>query len=366
MHSGVGRTRFQTWRLDRWHRSSLARLAALCVTWELHQQPGRWNGGRGEGIQCGIEPGESGLGQRRGRCACTHPGRRSDDMRQGTKMRGFVVITGCSTGIGEAAAQHLASRGYHVFAGVRRAQDAERLERHVIGRCTPLILDVTDQGSIERAFRAIDEEVGDSGIQGIVNNAGVAKGGPLEFLDMEVWRDQFEVNFFGLISVTKAAMPLIRKGGGRVVLVGSTSGRVATPLMGPYTSSKFAVEGLADSLRLELAPSGIHVSVIEPGAIRTAIWEKGRQEAARLRSEMPPEAMEHYGELVDSIVKGIEFQDKSAVSPHKVAEAIEHALSSPRPRARYPIGRDAWVSVTASRLLPTRFMDGLISRVVRP
>jgi NAD(P)-dependent dehydrogenase (short-subunit alcohol dehydrogenase family) len=282
-------------------------------------------------------------------------------------MRGAVLITGCSTGIGEATAQHLASKGFQVYAGVRKDADAEHLERHVVGQCTPLLLDVTDGAQVAAAVERIDAEVGRAGLRGVVNNAGIAKGGPLEYLPIDDWRQQLEVNVIGLVAVTQACMPLLRRDdSGRIVLIGSMSGKVGTPLMAPYAASKFAVEGLADSLRMELRGTSLHVSLIEPGAVRTAIWDKGRVEAARLRTELPPEALERYGAHVDAIEKGIEMQDRNGVPPVKVAEAVEHALTAERPRSRYPVGKDAWAGALISRVLPDRAVDAVITRIARP
>jgi NAD(P)-dependent dehydrogenase (short-subunit alcohol dehydrogenase family) len=235
-----------------------------------------------------------------------------------------------------------------------------------MGRCRPLILDVTSASDIEAAIAAVEAEVGDAGLAGLVNNAGIAKGGPLEYLSIDDWRQQFEVNVIGLVAVTKAAMPLLRRAGGRIVLIGSMSGKVGAPLMAPYTGSKFALEGIADSLRMELIGSGMAVSLVEPGAVRTAIWDKGRSESERLRRELPPEAMERYARFVDALDKGIEMQDRNGVAPVKVAEAIEHALTADRPKARYPVGRDAWAGAAAARLLPSRALDAVVSRMVRP
>lgn len=281
-------------------------------------------------------------------------------------MAGAVLITGCSTGIGEATAMLLAGRGYHVFAGVRRAQDAERLERHVMGRCTPLLLDVADEESVEEAMAAVHSAVGDAGLAGVVNNAGIAKGGPLEYLPLQDWRDQLEVNVIGQVAVTKAAMPLLRLATGRIVFIGSMSGKVAAPMMGPYTASKFAIEGLADALRMELASTGIKVAVIEPGAVRTAIWDKGRSDVERMRRELPAEAQERYAPLIASIEKGIEMQDAGGVPPVKVAEAVLHALTASRPRLRYPVGKDAWAGSIVSRALPDRALDAILTRIVKP
>jgi NAD(P)-dependent dehydrogenase (short-subunit alcohol dehydrogenase family) len=185
-----------------------------------------------------------------------------------------VLVTGASTGIGQACASRLVREGCRVFAGVRRAEDGERLSAAEPERLQWLLLDVTDAAQIAAAAEAVSRQVGEHGLAGLVNNAGIAIGGPLEFVTPDALRRQFEVNVIGLHAVTAAFLPLLRRGNGRIVHMGSISGRIASPFIGPYTASKHAVEGLTDSLRLELAPEGIHVSVIEPGQVRTPIWDK--------------------------------------------------------------------------------------------
>jgi NAD(P)-dependent dehydrogenase (short-subunit alcohol dehydrogenase family) len=272
---------------------------------------------------------------------------------------GAVLVTGASTGIGEATVRALAGRANRVYAGVRKAEDADRLRAD---RITPVILDVTDQDQIDAAVRLITEEVGDRGLGGVVNNAGVALGGPLEYLPLDEWRTQLEVNVIGQVAVTRAVLPLIRAGRGRIVFIGSIGGRVGTPLMGPYAASKFAVEGLAESLRHELAPWGIAVSVIEPGAIKTAIWDKGRATADRLEQELPEEARERYAGAMQEARDGIEQNDRRGIGPEKVAEAVEHALFHPRPRHRYLVGTDAKGAAFLSRFLPDRAKHRFVGR----
>jgi NAD(P)-dependent dehydrogenase (short-subunit alcohol dehydrogenase family) len=189
--------------------------------------------------------------------------------------KGTVLITGASTGIGEATAVHLAERGHPVFAGVRNEADGERVAaRH--RAITPVLIDVTQDDQIEAAFKTLSDTVGEAGLAGLVNNAGIGRGGPLEYISQDDWRQQFDVNVLGQVAVTRTMLPLIRKATGRIVFVGSIGGRYATPFLAPYNSSKFAVRAIADSLRGEMSLFGIHVSLIEPGAVKTEIWEKGR------------------------------------------------------------------------------------------
>jgi NAD(P)-dependent dehydrogenase (short-subunit alcohol dehydrogenase family) len=274
-----------------------------------------------------------------------------------------VLVTGASTGIGEATARSLAAGGRMVFAGVRQEADADRLRGQNL---TPVLLEVTDEGQVAAVAEQIADEVGSAGLAGVVNNAGVALGGPLEFLPLDEWRSQLEVNVVGQVAVTRSVLPLIRQGHGRIVFVGSISGRFGTALMGPYVASKFAVEGLAEALRYELSPWKIPVSVVEPGAVRTAIWEKGRATADRLERQLPPESAERYGEAMQSIRDGIEKSDKNGVAAEKVARAIEHALFAKRPQLRYLVGADAKLVGALGRVLPDRAKHAVMARLAGP
>lgn len=278
----------------------------------------------------------------------------------------FVVVTGASTGIGRACALELDRKGWRVFAGVRRSADADTLRTLASDRLTPIELDVTNEEQVDAAFARIDDEVGARGLRGLVNNAGVALGGPLEYLPTERWQHQFDVNVFGQVRVTRAALPLLRRSPGRIVFIGSNSGRVAAPLMGPYTASKFAIEGIADTLRLELHGSGISVVVVQPGAIKTDIWGKGREQVDAVIDLLPAEAMDHYGVTVEAIRGGIDSSERSGASPDAVAEVLRRALTARRPRTRYQVGLDARVSVTLARVLPGRVLDPLLRKAMRP
>jgi NAD(P)-dependent dehydrogenase (short-subunit alcohol dehydrogenase family) len=275
-----------------------------------------------------------------------------------------ILITGSSTGIGEACALHLDKLGHQVYAGVRRETDGNRLRASASDRLSPVIIDVTDQASIEAAAKRVESEVGR--LDGLVNNAGVGRGGPIEFLSLDEWRDQFDVNVFGQIAVTKAMMPLIRRSGGRIAFVGSIGGRVATQSLAPYNASKFAIEAIGDSLRQELRPWGIQVSIIEPGAISTEIWNKANETVDRLEREYPAEARSLYAKHIEGQKKAIEFQSKNAVPPQKVADAVEHALFARRPRTRYVVGRDARMTAAMKSLLPDRALDAVIRRITGP
>jgi NAD(P)-dependent dehydrogenase (short-subunit alcohol dehydrogenase family) len=276
-----------------------------------------------------------------------------------------VLVTGASTGIGEATAYRLSANGHHVFAGVRKDDDGERLRARARGRITPLRLDVTNETHIEQAVNAIAAEVGESGLDGVVNNAGIGRGGPVEYLSLEEWRTQFEVNVFGQVAVTKAMLPLIRKARGRVIFVGSIGGRWSNPFIAPYNSSKFALAAISDSLRNELRGFGIHVSLIEPGSIKTEIWQKGRETADELEQQLPPEGIERYGRVLETAKRTIDFQERHGSDPSEVAKVIEHALTTARPRPRYLVGKDAKLQAALVRLLPHSTRDFIVRRALR-
>ena len=199
----------------------------------------------------------------------------------------YLFITGASTGIGRAAALAFTGEGYFVFAGVRREQDGKALAEAGKERIEPILIDVTDQGQILAARNHIEQRVGEAGLAGLINNAGVAVAGPVEFLPQAEWELQLRVNVLGQIAVTRAFIPLLRRGRGRIINMGSISDRFGAPLIAPYATSKFALAGLTDSLRGELRPWGIRVSLIEPGPVATPIWEKSRANAGRLRQTAP-------------------------------------------------------------------------------
>src|SRR5919109_1586684 len=190
---------------------------------------------------------------------------------------GAVVVTGASTGIGRATALYLDRKGYRVFAGVRKQADAKSLSDAGSDRLTPITIDVTKQRSITAARQQVERAVGDGGMAGLVNNAGVGGRGPIETMPLEDFRDVLEVNLVGQLAVTQAFLPLIRKAKGTVVFVASIGGRVASPFMSPYNTSKFGVEALGESLRHEVKPWDIDVVIVEPGSIDTDIWAKGEE-----------------------------------------------------------------------------------------
>lgn len=270
-----------------------------------------------------------------------------------------VLVTGASTGIGEACARYLAARGWRVFAGVRQPADARRLEGAHIH---PVTLNVTKPQHIQNSIEQITAAVGPTGLQGLVNNAGIAVVAPLEFLPLEELRRQFEVNFFGQVAVTQACLPLLRRGQGRVVNISSISGKVTAPLFGPYSTSKFALEAFSDALRRELAPWDIHVASIEPGAIKTPIWQKGVARADEMLAKLPAQAHEFYGPAMQRTLGFGRRSDERGIHPDAVAEAVHHALTARRPRTRYAMGLGARVVIFLLRFIPDRWMDWFLVR----
>ena len=274
-----------------------------------------------------------------------------------------VLVTGASTGIGRACAERLATAGHTVYAGVRSESDAERLRQEAPAPLQPLLLDITDEEAVRRAFERIGAETGGR-LAGVVNNAGIAVAGPVEFTGTDHWRRQFEVNLFGHVSVTRSAIPLLRRDRGRIVFMSSLGGRLAQPFIAPYTASKFALEALADSLRLELRPWRVSVSLVEPGAVRTPIWAKSLAAADILLGDAPPEIHRLYGVAVEAATRASRRSAERGVEPGAVADAVEHALTASRPRTRYVVGREARIGVLAARLLPDRLRDELLLRLV--
>lgn len=271
-----------------------------------------------------------------------------------------VVITGASTGIGEACALYLDRLGFCVFAGVRKAADGEALRARASAHLTPLFIDVTDTAQIATAAQTVAAAVGSAGVVGLVNNAGIAVGGPLEFLPLAELRRQFEINVLGQVAVTQAFLPLLRQGRGRVVNMSSISGRVAMPFFGPYSASKFALGALNDALRVELKPWGIAVICVEPGSIATPIWAKSLSGADEITNNLPAAAEELYGKKLAVLRQTVSKVGRRGISPEKVAATVHRALTANRPKTRYLVGLDAKVGALLVKLLPDRLRDWLI------
>jgi NAD(P)-dependent dehydrogenase (short-subunit alcohol dehydrogenase family) len=271
-----------------------------------------------------------------------------------------VLVTGASTGIGRATALRLDASGWRVFAGVRKPEDGDSLRGSASPRLVPVTLDVTEAEQIAAAAERIERE-SEGGLDGLVNNAGVAIPAPLETVPLEDFRRQLEVNLVAYVAVTQALLPQIRKAEGRVVFLSSIGGRIAFPFGGPYHASKFATEAIGDVFRQELRPWGLKVSIVEPGSIDTPIWKRGQRTGEEIEAKAPKTSL-LYGAALDKFRQVIEDTAERGIPPEKVAKAISHALESGRPRARYLVGLDAQVQARLQPLIPTALFDRIVAR----
>ena len=281
------------------------------------------------------------------------------------KESGAVVVTGASTGIGRATALFLDKKGYRVFAGVRKQADAKALAADASDQLTPITIDVTKERSIKAAKDKVQRVVGKDGLVGLVNNAGVGDGGPVETMDLDILRNVLEVNLVGQVAVTQAFLPLIRKAPGTIVFIASIGGRIASPFMSPYNTSKFAVEALGESLRQELAPWEIDVVVIEPGSIDTPIWKKGAETIEDQFAKLTSTTRRLYGKQLKRMDEVLTETASRGIAPEKVAKVIHTAISSENPKHRYLVGRDAKIAAKLKGALPDRTFKKLIDRQVK-
>jgi NAD(P)-dependent dehydrogenase (short-subunit alcohol dehydrogenase family) len=275
-------------------------------------------------------------------------------------IAGSVLVTGASSGIGRACALDLEAAGFRVFAGVRKASDGEALRAASSGKVTPVILDVVDYASVQRAGQEVAGALGGAGLDGLVNNAGISVAGPLEYLPMELFDQQLKVNVSGQVAVTQAFLPLLRKARGRVVFISSESGRVVLPMLGAYAASKHALEAVADAFRRELRPSGVKVCVVEPGSIKSSIWDKAKAGSTALRAAAPA-AQAVYGREL-AVLEALPAQaERLAAEPRVVTRAVLHALTARSPRIRYLVGPEARLLVTLHALTPSSVFDWCVA-----
>lgn len=263
-----------------------------------------------------------------------------------------VLITGAGRGIGRATALRLVDKGWTVYAGVRREQDAPALRE---AGAEPVVLDVTDAGQVAALEQALP-----SRLDAVVNNAGVVVSGPVEGLPLEEWRRQLEVNFVGQVAVTQAVLGRLRASRGRVVFVSSLSGRVATPMTGAYNASKFALEAMADALRLEVRPWGIRVVLIEPAQTDTDLWRDAHAALDADIERLAPAQRALYAGHIEGARRMIPRSQKLATPVDGVAAAIERALTARRPRARYVVGLSPQIQDVLARVTPTPVLDAAL------
>ncbi|GIJ24079.1 SDR family oxidoreductase [Micromonospora lutea] len=279
-----------------------------------------------------------------------------------------VVITGASSGLGREAALHLERIGFQVYAGVRTTADGERLlADSSAGRLHPLRVDVTEPTQIRQAVAEVTGRVGGVGLWGLVNNAGIAQPGPLECLSGERFQRQLTTNVIGQFETIQGYLPLLRAARGRIVNVTSGLGRVALPYLGAYAAAQFAKEALSDSLRRELRPFGVTVSVVQPGAIRTPIWEKLDQAGEDVIDAAPePIAALYRGPFRAFLHRNARQVQRSRTTPQQYARTVARALTVARPRIRYPVGSDVRLASLAARLVPDNLIDRSLTALVRP
>ena len=267
-----------------------------------------------------------------------------------------IVITGASTGIGKACALHLDKLGFKVYAGVRKQSDGDNLKKEASDRLTPIILDVTDAESIREAFSIIERNTGGE-VFSLINNAGIGRGGALEVTPVAEIRKLMEVNVIGLMAVTQAFIPMLRKGRGRIINIGSTSSILAFPGASVYSASKFAVRAITDSLRLELKPFGISVILVAPGAVESEIWDKGNAYKEKLRKTVKPEIAQLYAPLIKF---GNRLSaDLKKIPAIEVAKAVANALTSIKPKPYCIVGKDAKGAAKVAKL-PKGLLDWLL------
>ncbi|GAA3737453.1 SDR family NAD(P)-dependent oxidoreductase [Salinactinospora qingdaonensis] len=279
-----------------------------------------------------------------------------------------VVITGASTGLGRECALHLAALGFTVFAGVRNPEDGKRLvDDSPSGRVEYLLIDVTDEESIRAAAEQVESRVAGDGLWALINNAGVCISAPLECVSSDMLRHQLETNVIGQVAVLRSFLPLLRRARGRVVNVTSGLGTVALPYMGPYSTAQFAKEGMSDALRRELAPMGVAVSVVSPGAIMTPIWDKISADGLAALAGAPSDVANLYRQtFVRFLRTNEEGARTSKTQPADVAKAVRAAVTAARPKTRYRVGADARQGSVLARLLPDTAIDASLRKIVTP
>jgi NAD(P)-dependent dehydrogenase (short-subunit alcohol dehydrogenase family) len=272
----------------------------------------------------------------------------------------LIVVTGASTGMGAATARELAHKGFHVLAGVRREADAEALVADGLEGLEPRILDITVESDVAAIADRVTNDPLHRPLRALVNNAGIAINAPVETLPIAEWRKQFEVNLFGHIAVTQALLPALLLSSGTVVNISSVGGKVVLPTYGAYAGSKFALEAVSDALRREVGHLGIKVVVVEPGAVKTEMAERGIATAEGLMANMTAAQLARYDDLAAAVTAQARSFGEDGVSAEHAAKVIGKAATASRPRTRYTIGRDAAILLRISRVVSDRVLDRIV------
>lgn len=281
------------------------------------------------------------------------------------KRRLSVLISGASAGLGKIMAFYLQNAGFRVFAGVRKRNDLQKWEKLKKPDIIPLLLDVTSSRSVQQAVRLISRFLSHDSLWALINNAGISIPGPLEFLPLSVIRKQFEVNLFGPVRMVQEFLPFLRKSRGRIVNIGSISGKIAAPFIGPYAASKSALRLFSDTLRMELRPWGIRVILIEPGSLSTSMWKKTGANAERIMQGLSSRAKMLYRDALLRSNQSRKQLGSGGSAPEMVARIVVRALTARDPRTRYLCGRDAQILDLVMKFLPDTIRDRVILRFLR-
>ncbi|MEE2565572.1 SDR family oxidoreductase [Hyphobacterium marinum] len=274
-------------------------------------------------------------------------------------MPQYAVVTGASTGIGQACTDYLVKKGFRVFAGVRKDADAERLKAEIGEGVIPLIMDVTDAATLQAAAKTVSETLAGQTLAGLVCNAGIAVAGPLLHINVDEVETQLDVNVLGVIRTVQAFGPLLgadhKLAGppGRIVMMSSVAGKMGAPFMGPYSASKHALEGLTKSLRKELALYGIECVIIGPGAVATPIWDKAEEIDVEQYKDTD------YVKPMQNVLGWMRKRGPEGLPPEHIAKRVHHAITADKPKLRYAEVPDRMENWTIPRLLPERLVDKL-------
>lgn len=269
----------------------------------------------------------------------------------------MVVVTGTSSGIGRATAEKLAADGFHVLAGVRCQEDADKIKQKNI---EPVILDVTAIDTLRALAERVEQDPLGRPLRAVVNNAGIAVNAPLEMVPLDEFRRQIEVSVIGQVAVIQELTPALLNSGGRVVNIGSVGGKISMPGFGIYSAAKYAMEAINDSLRREMSSFGLKVIMITPGGVSTSLSEKGVTTADRLSKLMTPDQHRRHDRLFDAVKAQAESWATDGIPPKKVAEVVSRAIHESKPRTRYTVGRDSALLTRLVRILPDKLLDRML------